>query len=448
MKAGRKYGSLVLSMIMTVCLLFAGMPAMTAEAAKVMPVPAQTGPTYEDAGYYHLDTIIDEDGEFDLGELWEAGIGFGLVLEDGGTGFIFFGGELSDLIWQDGVIEIDGEQTEYTVEDGRIIMTDSDEGSSMTMIFTLMDEEIPTREDAQSWAAEWESFLNGEEEEELEEIDWDSWMGNEGETYIVSDMAEFMEAVDDNNTIILMPGTYNVTEWLSDYIFESWDWEKYDEIRDPEAEYDPDKAIEYGIYSDYAFDGDQIIIYNVDNLTIMSADPENPAEIVCEPRYADVLTFIDCDSLVLNHVIMGHTKEEGYCSGDVLALNYCYTVSIEDCELYGCGAYAFDFESCYSVKIRDTEVHDCTYGCFMSNNTSELEITHSSFHDCREFSMFEVNGSDVTFIGCSFDSLDGNLISVADDGVSEVYFICCKLDEGAEASLEENGALDSQIFVY
>ncbi len=442
MKTGRKYVSLILSVMLSVCLLFAGMPAVTAEAAKVMPVPAQTGPTYEDAGYYHMDTVTDEDGEYDLSELWADGIGFGMVLEDDGTGFIFFAGELDEVVWQDGVLEIDGETMEYSKEDGCLVLTENEEGGSMTMVFAPVDEAAPTREEAQAWTEEWESFLNGEEEEEIENLDTEEWWGNEGETYIVGDMDEFMEAIDDNNTVILLPGTYNISEWLSGYIFESWDWEKYNALSDS------GETIEYGLYSEEVFDGEQIIIYNVDNLTIVSADPDDPAEIVCEPRYADVLTFIDCDNLTLNHIVMGHTEEEGYCSGDVLALNYCYTVEIEDCELYGCGAYAFELDNCWTVKIKDTDVHNCTYGCMVANNMSKLEITHSNFYDCQEFSMFEVADSDLTFIGCSFENLDGNMVAVRDDDISEVYFICCNLDKDAENSLNENGALDSKIFVY
>ena len=178
-----------------------------------------------------------------------------------------------------------------------------------------------------------------------------------------------------------------------------------------------------------------LVINNVDGLTLISADPKKPAEIVCEPRYAEVLNCVDCDNLTIEHVILGHTDGEGSCTGDVIALHDCWNTQIVGSELYGCGAYAFELDDCYSIDVKDCYIHDCTYGIATIDETYDVSFCHTRFEDCKEFTMFEVSDSGVVFLGCNFKNLDGELISADND--STVKFAACTFDKDAKASLDE-----------
>ncbi|MCR5789750.1 MAG: DUF3298 domain-containing protein [Lachnospiraceae bacterium] len=207
--------------------------------------------------------------------------------------------------------------------------------------------------------------------------------------------AELVEAMADNTTIVLAPGTYNLTEYLRET----------DEVKDHQTDQkDP------GVYRTGGADEPEILISGLQNLTIVSADPKNPAEIVCEPRHADVLAFTDCENILLDGLVIGHTPDPGYCSGDVVSFMDSEHITIAGSELYGCGAYALELISCEYVTMMDCDVHDCTYGCVTGRDNDRIDFIHTDFHDCREFTMFEL-GQDgaASLIGCSLKNLEGTL---------------------------------------
>ncbi len=412
----------------------------TKAAAKEETAKTETQETYEDAGFYEMTTMTSGEESLDFTELKEYGLRSGLVLKDDGTGFMFIGSEITELAWHDGVLDHEGEVTPYKMEKGVLSMEETDDdGTQLAIRFEKSKDPAPTMEEAIAWGEE----LNFEGMVD-DFIDTENW-GFEEETILVDTVEDFMNAIGDNHTIVLMPGEYNITAWLEEIGAERWDYKKFEKIA--AGEYEGDTWIDYGIYEDSVHDGSQAIIYNIDDLTIMSADRNDPAVIVCEPRYADVMNFIDCDRLSLKHVVIGHTKDEGYCTGNVLSLTNCWEVDIENSELYGCGTYALNVSDCRDVRVGDCDIHDCTYGVAVAANTDEINFTYTDFHDCREFTMFEALTTDMTFIGCSFEKLDGDMVSIGDTE-SEVNFICCSFDKDAEASIEDNAMLDQQIFVY
>lgn len=235
----------------------------------------------------------------------------------------------------------------------------------------------------------------------------------------VGTVDELMDALDDDTAIVLRPGVYNVTEWLDDH---------------PEVEYYPVYPQEKTVYRREAFEGDEIIFFGFDDLVIISKYASAPAQIVCEPRHATVMTFVNCEYLGLYDLSCGHTMGEGTCGGNVIDLDDCYMADIRDCDLYGCGAYAMEVTDCYEIWVVGGTVHDCTYGCMISSN-SILTCSQVEFTACREFTMFEAwSGSDVTFYGCDFSFLDGNMAYVSQD--SSMTFYACMFDAPSLRSLE------------
>lgn len=58
------------------------------------------------------------------------------------------------------------------------------------------------------------------------------------------------------------------------------------------------------------FDGPELIIQNVTNLTVRGSGEERTDKVLsCVPRYADVLTFENCANIYVTHITVGHTQE-------------------------------------------------------------------------------------------------------------------------------------------
>ncbi len=417
--------------------------------AMIMPLGAgrlkvSAANTYKDAGYYTL-SYFEEDGEeIDISFLAMLGVEIGLVLDKDGTGFIYYTNEIEELTWYDGLITMDGEDTEYTVKNGTLHLEESD--SDIVMEFVKSTETAPTRKEVAAMKTLDERLESGEiSEDDVLEM-FGGYLGEdvlegdgEEDDYeprdivAVSTVEALMTSLVDNTTVYLMPGTYNITEWLdSQKKLPSWNEDKIESLSE-------------GIYKEEVFDGDQAVLFDIDGLTITSMDKNNPAEIVIEPRYANVFAFRDCDDLVIDSVVLGHTPDEGSCTGNVIDLNFCYHVNIRGCELYGCGAYALTMDSCYNVNVEDCDIHDCTYGCADIYYTDLLTFSRCDFHNCREFTMFSFNDcTEINFVGCSFKKLDGDLFSA---GSSDVFIMMCDFDRAARRSLEENEEYGENITV-
>lgn len=231
-------------------------------------------------------------------------------------------------------------------------------------------------------------------------------------TVHVKTVDEFISAIADDTTIVLAPGTYNITEYLLD-----------NDNNLTEYFYEADNPA--GVLTTGGLDI-EIFVNEIHNLTIVSEKVDDPAQIVCEPRYAQVMTFNDCSNIILNNLIMGHTPEQGVCSGDVVAFDGCSFSYVKNCDLYGCGAYGLNISNCGNIKVTDTVIHDCSYGCAEIYDTSYIYFDGCSFLNCREFTMFEIHRSYANFYNCTFKDLEGDMIYLTED--ASAYFNNCLYD--------------------
>lgn len=151
------------------------------------------------------------------------------------------------------------------------------------------------------------------------------------------------------------------------------------------------------------FDGPQLVIDGVDNLTIRSNDGSVTGHTIAAiPRYANVLTFQSCSYITLSGFTAGHTREPGYCSGGVLRFQGSDHITVDKCGLYGCGILGVDAEYCTDIRVANCDIYECSQGgvqfwssdgIVMENNTlRDLGGSDMSFHDCKDVT---VNGETV-----------------------------------------------------
>ncbi|MCI6296297.1 MAG: right-handed parallel beta-helix repeat-containing protein, partial [Clostridiales bacterium] len=130
------------------------------------------------------------------------------------------------------------------------------------------------------------------------------------------------------------------------------------------------------------FDGPELIIQNVSNLTVRGSGEERTDKVLsCVPRYADVLTFENCANIYVTHITAGHTQEPSQCAGGVLHFINSQDILVEDCDLYGCGTLGVDADNSLNIQVINNLIHDCSYGGVQFSNCQNVRVDGNTFRD-------------------------------------------------------------------
>ena len=216
--------------------------------------------------------------------------------------------------------------------------------------------------------------------------------GEDG-AFHVGSVSELLEAVRPGAQIIIEPGRYDLTEYLSDH----------PNTRDLDGWNEKHEYVELI----RAADGVEILIKGVSGLQIEGGD-DDPAqtELVTQPRHASVLNFQGCTDVTLACLTMGHTDGSD-CGADVLDFDGCRGIYLRTVDLYGCGV--------------------CGIGC--RDLSGDLYVSNSTIRDCENgpFKIYRGSG-EFTFIACVFaGSGGGGVFEFNDD--SQLSFIGCYFGE-------------------
>mgnify|MGYP002560265328 CR=1 FL=1 len=139
-------------------------------------------------------------------------------------------------------------------------------------------------------------------------------------------------------------------------------------------------------------DGAELVIENVTGLTIRAANRYTC--IVTEPRWVNVLHFIDCEDIALEGFTAGHT-DGAYCSGGVLCFENTKGVTVDGCSLYGCGTEGVTTYSCEDVAVTGSEIWNCSQGAAFIYDSKNVSFDNCDFHGITaEFGMFRTIDSD------------------------------------------------------
>ncbi len=226
-----------------------------------------------------------------------------------------------------------------------------------------------------------------------------------GQITYVDNVDDFLLSIADDTQIILEEGVYNLSEAKVDT---GWTAEDQD----------------YNEYRDY--------LYGVDNplrANHLKVTGEGDVSIITEDGYSYVLTILDSDDVVLQNLTLGHEIEMGHCDGGVVKIAASDHVSIENCDLYGCGTYGATIEGVSYYSMENTVIHDCTKGLVELQNATDGTIDHCVLRDTDGpwGSTFQ-NVTGAIFTNCLFanNQVDSQTGFFNDNGGSEqIVFIGC-----------------------
>ena len=185
-------------------------------------------------------------------------------------------------------------------------------------------------------------------------------------------------------------------------------------------------------------DGPQLVIQNVSGLSIRAGAGGGTTTLAAIPRYANVLSFRDCDELELLGFTAGHTTEPGACSGGVLDFTNCHSVRLEEMHLYGCGILGVQAQQCSSMDLRRTEIYECSQGAGQFFQCDGLSFLDCDIHDVPSPAFTFRECGDKTWNGEAFSGLDG-MYDVAEDGTLSAF------ERPREEEREYHGAVEDLV---
>ncbi len=197
------------------------------------------------------------------------------------------------------------------------------------------------------------------------------------QTIQVSTAEEFINAIGSDRIIEVAAGEY-VLSAVADRQLEHVRW-------DPE------------------FDGKTITIRNVNNLTIRGVSFKETS-LVVNPRYVFVLNFENCTNLNLSKLTLGHTPEKGACTSGVIGAKNCSNVSIDNCDLFGCGTEGLTLEAVHTFNFSNSIIRDCSYGIMTITSCKDVSFDNAQFIRNKEYWGVQIRDTKaVDFEGCVFN---------------------------------------------
>src|SRR5262249_595867 len=131
---------------------------------------------------------------------------------------------------------------------------------------------------------------------------------------------------------------------------------------------------------EHVHDGVQLIIKDLENLTLVNAQGARP-HVYVAPAYAFPLMFRNCCNVTIEGMRIGHLPEEGSCVGGVIALHGCQNVQIVDTELYGCGTVGIEIVDGDAIDLEGCVIEKCNTGFVTIHGATNVSIRETIVRD-------------------------------------------------------------------
>ena len=291
--------------------------------------------------------------------------------------------------------------------------------------------------DAVSWAEEDELLEDAGEEVDPKEpctrARTVTWLYRDAQYYVDS-VEELMDAIGPGRDIHLEPGTYNLTTWMEKVMGPTPDWDN-----------------PYVIINEVS-DGYEVQILGLKNTEFLSSDGKaGSVKITVEPRCASVLSFYDCDNVMLTNLTLGHTSGKGECTGAVITAAGCGELWMDGLDLYGCGAYGISMDDVMGVYAENCVIRDCTEGLMKCSDAQIARFFGCQFRKTRGQHLISAAGDSwLIFEECSFRNLSwdkngGAFLDVEED--SAVNFYDCSFPKTVLQAILNDPGYGRNIFV-
>ncbi|MCL1875565.1 MAG: ankyrin repeat domain-containing protein [Synergistaceae bacterium] len=237
----------------------------------------------------------------------------------------------------------------------------------------------------------------------------------------VTNAREFLEAIGSDRIIEMAPGKYNLSEW--DPILNN---QSEQAPRCPNLKNDGSPKLDKGVlWSDDPFDGGELVLSGINNLTIRSTGKASETLIIVDPRYAFVMTFWDCSDITMENLTAGHS-EGGACEGGVFRFGNCSQIAINNAGMYGCGTVGLELSGVCDMKVTNSRIYECTYSIMKVAGGETVAFENCVFSDNEQFELIEIDSTpNVSFTNCEFTGNHGYImfsVGATDISVSNSNF--------------------------
>lgn len=224
---------------------------------------------------------------------------------------------------------------------------------------------------------------------------------------VVHNELEFLKALGSNRVVTIAEGS-NIN--LSN-VLDLSELREQAGLGTTEVSTDTPIKLPQGKYANQAFDGNELLLMNIKNLTIVGKGEKRP-KIVVDPRYAYILNCVNCTNINIRHLEIGHTQT-GWCFGGVLRFEACRQVSIDDCDMYGCGIEGITAKQTIDLRCARSIIRDCSYSIMTVEQSKQMHFIDCQFTHNREFTLVNVDDeSGVFFTKCRFTQNEGCLFAL------------------------------------
>jgi|GEM_PF-5187870 len=204
-----------------------------------------------------------------------------------------------------------------------------------------------------------------------------SWDGRANTIYIdsyaqkevtVSNVDEFVRAIDSNTIIRMEPGVYDLTMFSIGHL--------------------------------------GFTIRNITGLTIIGAGIDE-TELINTNRFKEVLVFENCRNIEISGVKAGHSPQEYECDAGVFYFQNCLNVAVDSCYLYGCGSVGVNIRLSSDVRISDTTITDCSLYAVNVYNSSSVVFNNCEIVENRGYiSTIAVHATNDHFVDVTFNNCE------------------------------------------
>ena len=198
---------------------------------------------------------------------------------------------------------------------------------------------------------------------------------------IVSSAAQFVKEIGSDTRILLKAGKYNLSS-----------------IKQTDSN---DKKVNWQEVSD----GKELNISNISNLTIEGPNT-GIAELVIDPRYAEIIRFKECDNVNIKNIKAGHTPNTYECDAGVLSFEKCNDILIDRSELYGCGSIGLNLSETKRLNCTNTKINHCSLRAVQLFKCEAIHFSGCKISDHEAYSniVFIMNSKDIKFEQCEFSN--------------------------------------------